>query len=131
MIRAHLLFMLTTLVLLGGCYRSGEEPSPATGDPESVRAESWRENQMIEGKETYEAACASCHDQGEGNAPAIGDPAAWSRRSDLWTAVLSEHANAGYLKMPEKGGHGELSEETVSAAVEYMLLQTFPELPRD
>jgi cytochrome c5 len=33
--------------------------------------------------------------------------------------------------MPEKGGHTELTDEDVSAAVEYMLLKTYPEMPRD
>ncbi len=67
---------------------------------------------------------------GEDGAPAISDRDAWSERSGLWVAVLSDHANAGYLDMPEKGGHGELNEETVTAAVEYMLNVTFPENPR-
>ena len=132
MIRAHLLFMLFTVVLLLGCSQGNEDTSPeAVKAPDGVQAETWRKNQALTGQETYEAACATCHDQGEGDAPATGNQEAWSGRSDLWTAVLSEHAKAGYLEMPEKGGHGELSDEAVSAAVEYMLLKTYPEKPRD
>lgn len=129
---AQLLFITAALSLLVACSRGDEDvSSPAVAAPESVHAESWREDQLVTGQETFEAACASCHAQGEGEAPAIGDQAAWSGRSDLWTAVLSDHANAGYLDMPEKGGHSELTEEKVSAAVEYMLWKTYPELPRD
>jgi len=124
--------LFSSLVLMIGCSRGNEEPAPsAAADKQSVHTDSWRESQLLMGHEVYQVACASCHDQGEGGAPAIGDREAWSGRSDLWTAVLAGHAQAGYIDMPEKGGHGELSDEEVSAAVEYMLLKTFPERPRD
>jgi cytochrome c5 len=132
MIRTNLFIMFSSLVFLIGCSRGNEDPkSPAATAQESVRAESWRENRMLVGQEVYEAACASCHDQGDQGAPAIGNRESWSGRSDLWTAVLAGHATAGYLDMPEKGGHSELTDENVSAAVEYMLLKTFPEMPRE
>ncbi len=125
-------FMLSSLAFLFSCSRGGEDSStPTVEAPDSVRAESWREDQLLVGQEVYEAACASCHAQGEGGAPAVGSRDAWAGRSDLWAAVLSGHAKAGYLDMPEKGGHSELSDSDVSAAVEYMLLKTFPERPRD
>lgn len=132
MIRSIRVLMIFPMVFLAACSSESEAP-PVTAKPstETAQAESWREDQMLEGNETYEAACASCHDTGVGDAPAIGDKDAWSDRSGLWVAVLSDHATAGYLDMPEKGGHGELTDESVSAAVEYMLLKTFPELPRD
>jgi len=132
MIRTNLTILISCLLVLVSCSKGGEEPvAPSPTAKENVRAESWRESQMLMGKEVYETACAACHDQGEGGAPAIGDREAWTDRSDLWTAVLAGHAKAGYLNMPEKGGHGELSDEDISAAVEYMLLRTFPEKPRD
>jgi cytochrome c oxidase cbb3-type subunit 3 len=132
MIRLLLVLMSFLMVSLVACSgESGEPQATAKPSTETAHAESWREDQMLEGKETYEAACASCHDTGEDGAPAIGDKDAWSDRSGLWVAVLSDHATAGYLNMPEKGGHGELTDESVSTAVEYMLLKTFPELPRD
>jgi cytochrome c oxidase cbb3-type subunit 3 len=130
MFRAHGFYLAIGLVLLCGCSQGGEDSTPAVAS-ETVHAESWRESRLLAGKEIYDAACASCHDQGEGDAPSIGDRDAWSGRSDLWTAVLASHASNGYFKMPEKGGHGELSDEDVSAAVEYMLQKTFPEMPRD
>jgi cytochrome c5 len=45
--------------------------------------------------------------------------------------VLLEHAREGWLDMPAKGGHPYLSDRAVQAAGEYMLCETFPELPRD
>jgi cytochrome c5 len=132
MMRANLFILFSSLVFLMGCSRGNEEPAPpAPMAQKDILADSWRENQLLTGQEVYEAACASCHDQGEGDAPAIGDREAWLDRSDLWTAVLSGHAQAGYLDMPQKGGHGELADDDVSAAVEYMLLETFPERLRD
>jgi cytochrome c5 len=130
MFRAQRFYLMFGLIFVIGCSPGGEEPAPAA-TVEGVHAESWRESRMVMGKETYEAACASCHDQGDRDTPAIGDQDAWSDRSGLWVAILSEHATAGYLEMPEKGGHGELTDESVNAAVEYMLMMTFPELPQD
>jgi cytochrome c oxidase cbb3-type subunit 3 len=130
MFLARGVFLMIGLALLAACAPESETPAPSAV-PGQVQSESWRESRMLAGKETYEEACASCHDEGQGDAPAIGDRDAWSGRSGLWVAVLSEHATAGYLDMPEKGGHGELSDDDVDAAAEYMLMKTFPELPPD
>jgi cytochrome c5 len=106
--------------------------SPVLDEAEQKEAvDSWRERRLIYGKEVYEQACASCHDEGVDEAPAIGDRQAWSERSTLWSAVLFEHSKAGYLKMPGKGDHAELTDHSVDAAGEYMLSVTFPELPLD
>lgn len=132
MLRTLLVPMLFLTVFLFACSGESEAPVATVETTEkTARAESWREDQLLEGQETYEAACASCHDTGEGGAPVTGDAADWSKRSDLWVAVLSDHASKGYLDMPGKGGREDLSEESVDAAVEYMLQKTFPELPRD
>lgn len=83
------------------------------------------------GNNTYAAACARCHDSGLDGAPVIGQPDTWSGRSAMWRAVLTEHAKNGYLEMPARGGEDALSDEAVAAATEYMLCETWPELPRD
>jgi cytochrome c5 len=46
-------------------------------------------------------------------------------------AVLFKHAKSGYLEMPGKGGHTDLTDESVEAATEYMLGLTYPELLKD
>ncbi|UCG72387.1 MAG: c-type cytochrome [Chromatiales bacterium] len=81
------------------------------------------------GRDTYIAACADCHDEGRDGAPELGNPAAWSARSPLWESVLAEHAQKGFLQMPAKGGHTELSEEAVAAAVEYLVTWSQPDRP--
>ena len=81
----------------------------------------------LTGQQAYEQACASCHDEGVDGAPRTGDPEAWADRSMLWEAVLFEHAKKGYLEMPARGGSPELPDLSVSQALEYMLLETFPD----
>lgn len=132
MLRTLLIPTLFSTAFLFAC--TGETESPATSAEsakKTAHAEAWREDHLVKGRETYEIACASCHDTGEGGAPITGQAADWSERSDLWVAVLSDHASKGYLDMPGKGGRADLSEESVDAALEYMLQKTFPELPRD
>ncbi len=123
-------FLLGAVLLLPAC-----SPNDDSADGEDVvvtkSGETWREGRLVLGRQTYELACASCHDTGKLDAPLIGNPKDWSGRSELWDAVLVEHAKTGYLEMPEKGGHPELSEDAVEAAAEYMLNVTFPEKPRD
>jgi len=84
---------------------------------------------FLSGESAYYIACGSCHETGQSGAPVTGDPDAWSNRSSLWQAVLADHANKGYMDMPAKGGRVELSEWVVIRATEYMLSQTYPELP--
>ncbi len=85
----------------------------------------------LSGLDAYNKVCAGCHETGVDGAPAPGDPTEWEGRSPHWQAVLMEHANAGYLEMPAKGGEDELSDWTINAATQYMLEKTFPDRPRD
>jgi cytochrome c5 len=102
-----------------------------SAEAEDAEIVAWRERYMALGEDVYSWACAACHDTGEKNSPRIRDRDTWSNRSPLWSAVLLEHAKQGYLEMPAKGGHPYLSDRAVEAAGEYMLGETFPELPRD
>jgi cytochrome c5 len=79
----------------------------------------------------YEHACADCHETGKNGAPRTGDADAWAGRSGLWEAVLFEHAQKGYFKMPAHGLDGRFSDEEVAAAAQYMLEITHPDRPRD
>ncbi|NOR19963.1 MAG: hypothetical protein GQ538_07745 [Xanthomonadales bacterium] len=125
--------MTAAAVVLIACSAGSDEgPAAQTQRAENDYQEgSWRARYLALGRETYQAVCASCHDEGEDGAPVKGDREAWSNRSPLWSAVLIEHAKNGYLNMPAKGGQVELSDKAVEAAGEYMLNETFPELPRD
>jgi cytochrome c5 len=121
--RLIIIVMLAGLLGLPGCSSDEDVVVHKSG-------ESWREGRLVVGRDTYNLACASCHDTGKMDAPLIGNPKDWSGRSDLWGAVLAEHAKSGYLEMPEKGGHPELTDEQIESATEFMLHVTFPEKPQ-
>ena len=123
--------LLLTFVLSLPLYAQGGELKGEAAMTDGESTPSWREEHLALGKKTYESVCASCHDSGEQGAPRIGVPEDWSERSDMWEAVLLPHARAGYLEMPGKGGHPELTDAEVDAAAEYMLGRTLPNLPRD
>lgn len=138
MVRIPNWVLIVAVVSLSACSADSDDSSMAraqeTGDQPGAheyQGDSWRNRYLALGRDTYEKACASCHDEGKEGAPAKGDRESWGNRSPLWAAVLFEHAKSGYLSMPAKGGHPELTERAVEAAGEYMLSETFPELPRD
>ncbi len=87
--------------------------------------------EALNGEAAYEEHCAGCHETGMLGAPREGEPTDWEERSNLWQAVLMEHANTGYFDMPAKGGKSDLPDDVVNAAAEYMLEQTFPNRPED
>ena len=127
------LTLMVAVVVLFGCSVESEEAEQKQVSRDTCDYEegSWRSRYLELGRETYQSACASCHDEGKEDSPAIGDRDAWSTRSPLWEAILFEHANSGFLNMPAKGGQPQLTERAVEAAGEFMLCETFPELPRD
>lgn len=131
----HYVCLISTLLLTlagEGLIHADQIVSDEAGTlAEDHEIVSWRDRYLEIGRETYNWACAACHDEGKDNAPRIGDRETWSKRSQLWTAVLLEHAKQGYLDMPAKGGHPYLSDRAVEAAGEYMLSRTFPEKPVD
>jgi len=119
---ALLLTAFAHLCACGDGTQSATTPEPA---PSTL------EDPIITGAEVYREFCATCHDTGVGDAPVTGKPADWADRSQLWVAVLAQHVQSGYLEMPARGGASPLSNLSVTEAVEYMMLQTFPEKPAD
>lgn len=85
----------------------------------------------VSGEHAYLQYCAGCHETGMTDAPVVGNPSDWEERSQLWQAVLMEHAKTGYFDMPAKGSRPDLPDATIEAAAEYMLEMTFPDLPPD
>jgi cytochrome c5 len=86
---------------------------------------------LEEGRLAFEKHCSKCHENTATDAPTARDAGDWEERSELWEAVLFEHAQKGYLEMPAKGGAGDASDYEVEAAAEYMLTITHPEMPHD
>ncbi len=76
----------------------------------------------LTGADAY-APCAACHASGAAGAPIVGDAAVWAERLAKGTEVLYQNAINGIGAMPAKGGL-PLSDNTVKAAVDYMLEQS-------
>jgi cytochrome c5 len=77
------------------------------------------------GEVIYEKICTTCHAQGIAGAPKFADMAAWSTRLSKGKLALYENAINGYMGdagyMPAKGGYLKLHDDSVRAAVDYML----------
>lgn len=121
--------MTCSLLFAVGCTPT-EEPNVSTKGGVAADADLAKlsvEARLSLGRDTYIAACAACHDEDIDGVPELGDAEAWSARSPLWESVLKEHGEKGYLQMPAKGGHTELSDEAVAAAVEYLVTWSQPD----
>ncbi len=75
------------------------------------------------GEVTYQGTCIKCHANGLNGAPIFGNKKMWSKRTPQGIPTLIEHATNGYGLMPAKGGNTELTDEEISAAVNYMVSQ--------
>ena len=79
---------------------------------------------VLSGEEAY-AGCAACHGAGIAGAPAVGNAAAWTARIAQGVDTLYDHAINGYQgaagMMPAKGGNMALADDSVKAAVDYMV----------
>lgn len=74
-----------------------------------------------DGKAVYESTCVVCHGTGAVGAPKFGDKAAWAPRIATGKTALLSSALKGKNAMPPKGGNSTLSDEQVSAAIDYMI----------
>ena len=78
-----------------------------------------------DGESVYKTACFACHDTGVSGSPKIGDIPAWAPRIAQGPEVLLDHAINGFQGtagvMPAKGGVMTLTNEQVSAAVDYII----------
>jgi cytochrome c5 len=81
----------------------------------------------LSGQDAY-ASCGACHTAGIVGAPKLGDAAVWSARIAQGVEILYDHAINGFQgnagMMPAKGGNAALSDDSVKAAVDYMLQQS-------
>jgi len=78
----------------------------------------------VDGKKTYEAACAMCHTAGVAGAPKTGDKAAWKPRIAQGKDVLYGSAIKGKNLMPPKGGAVSVPDADIKAAVDYLVSQS-------
>lgn len=77
------------------------------------------------GEETYQKTCAVCHATTALGAPVLGSKEQWAPRIAQGQDVLHTHAIEGYVgesgAMPARGGNPSLDDDTVKAAVDYMV----------
>ncbi|MEE8287133.1 MAG: c-type cytochrome [Gammaproteobacteria bacterium] len=74
-----------------------------------------------DGEAVYNKACIACHSTGIADAPKVGDKAAWEPRLAQGMDTMVSTALKGKGAMPPKGGHANLSDAEIKAAIEYML----------
>ncbi|MEO1889161.1 MAG: c-type cytochrome [Cycloclasticus sp.] len=72
-------------------------------------------------EQIYNTACMACHTTGAAGAPKTGDVAAWAPRIAQGADVLFEHATKGFKGMPPRGGSPQLSDEDITAAIDFMV----------
>jgi cytochrome c5 len=73
------------------------------------------------GENTYKQVCVSCHGSGVLNAPKFGDKAKWAPLIAEGQVTLTAHAYVGVRAMPPKGGNPNLTVETFSDALVYIV----------
>lgn len=102
--------------------------APAAAPPQAVAAAAPGGDaltlDMAVGKQTYDTACFVCHATGAAGAPLLGDKTAWAPRIAKGSATLIDHALYGFQGMPAKGGRIDLSDEAVTAAIAYMIIES-------
>ena len=112
---------------VGQVYLPGDDLSASAAvvavaaEPEPVAA-------ALSGPQVYNSACLACHGAGVGGAPILGDADQWAGRIAQGMDTLVGHAIEGYQGelgyMPPKGGRLDLSDDEVTAAVEYMVAES-------
>jgi cytochrome c5 len=108
---------------------STEAPAAAAAPAEPAAAAAPAAG-AIDGKAVFGKVCFACHVAGVGGAPKLGDKAAWAPRIAQGKATLLQHALQGFaskaaqMPMPPKGGATYLSDDEVSAAIDYMISQS-------
>ena len=105
---------------------SGEAPPEESAQSRSAAAPvAAPATTELSGEQVFDTVCAACHAAGVAGAPRLGDAAAWKPRVAQGAKVLYRHSIEGYHGqsgfMPPKGGRPDLSDESVHAAVDYMV----------
>lgn len=77
------------------------------------------------GESVYKKTCALCHAAGVAGAPKLKDKADWEPRLAQGMETVYDHAINGFTgekgMMPARGGGASLTDDEVTAAVDYMV----------
>jgi cytochrome c5 len=123
-IRAAVLYMVEGTGLGLEPAAPAAAPEAAAPAPEAVEATSVEPTPAVNiaaGIDTYAANCFVCHDTGAAGSPKLGDKAAWAPRIAKGKEALYASSINGLNAMPAKGGNPSLDEDTIKAAVDYMI----------
>lgn len=117
----------TVVESTGAAVDSVKEKTSAVVEKTDAVIASVTGDDSSKGESIYKKHCVACHGTGVAGSPKLGDKAAWSERIIQGDAVLTQHAIEGYKGktgyMPPKGGFMSLSDEEISATVQYMVSQ--------
>jgi len=99
------------------------EPQAAAAAPAAAdaQASATAEPQAIDAAALFKGHCFVCHGTGVAGAPIFGNAEAWAPRIATGKDALLHSALNGKGAMPPKGGAANLSDEEVSAVVDYMM----------
>lgn len=108
---------------------NGSPPSVADEIPDEdsrpASVDALAGEQLDLGRRVFHRKCAKCHISGREGAPVVGQPGEWTRRLRQPVGVLVQHAINGHEgrggRMPPKGNFATLSDEEVTAAVQYIV----------
>jgi cytochrome c5 len=105
--------------------KRSDPTAPVAEQPTPAATEAAPEDTGNKGKEVYESACFICHTPGAAGAPKLGDKPAWAPRISQGRDILVGRAIQGFQGsaglMPPRGGHSDLTDEDIKAAVDYMV----------
>ena len=119
---------LGAVVILAACGKpEAAAPAPTQVAAATPAAAAAPAAENAAGKAAFGKTCAMCHAAGVAGAPKPGDKADWGPRIAQGQDVLYKHAIDGFTgskgMMPARGG-GQLSDDEVKAAVDYMVAQS-------
>jgi len=107
------ILLCAALLLAAGCGKKDETAGPGASGVD-----------LAQGETIYGQRCAACHDRGLAGAPRNGNKADWTTAIAQGIDVMVEHSINGYKGqrgfMPARGGHSDLSDSDVTAAVHYL-----------
>lgn len=104
-----------------GAVRYGEEGAAALAEAQAAAATAPAEDVVVDGPSVYNGLCAACHESGAAGAPVRGSEQFAARLDEKGIDMLISNAINGINAMPARGGNPALTDEQVTAAVEYML----------
>lgn len=116
--------VLIAVLLVAACQRGTPAPPPAA--TAAVQPPQFDDPHLAAGRAVWIGTCKGCHDIGVAGAPKLGDADAWAPRIAKGMQTLYAHALQGYFgpggtMMPARGGNDRLSDQDVTAAVDYMV----------